>query len=137
MKFLTTGRIASRRPPGVPAPAAVRPVIDDTPTPPEHPGPPDSRPCTDLARLGTPATEVVIRWIGWHLLELVGVGVPAALAVTVSVWWGLLSVLAGALWAVHEIRIARRGRALSPTGRAATRRPGDATDGATDEEASA
>jgi hypothetical protein len=87
------------------------------PTPPEHLGPPISRPSTDLARPATPATEVVIRWIGWHLLELVGVGVPAALAFTVSLWWGLLSVLAGALWAVHETRIARRGRALAPTGR--------------------
>jgi hypothetical protein len=98
------------------------------PTPPEHPGPPNSGPSTDLARPATSTTEVVIRWIGWHLLELVGVGVPAALAVTVSVWWVLLAVPVGAPWAVHEIRIARRSRQLLP----ATGVAGQATTEATE-----
>jgi hypothetical protein len=56
--------------------------------------------------------DVVIRWVGWHLGELTGVGVPLVLAVTVSVWLALIGVLIGALWAMHEIRVSRRHRAL-------------------------
>lgn len=60
------------------------------------------------------ATDVVIRWVGWHLIELTGVGVPLVLAVTESVWCGLIGVLIGALWAVHEVRVSRRHRAALP-----------------------
>jgi hypothetical protein len=80
------------------------------PTPPEHPAPPTGRAGTAVAHPATCTTGVVIRWVGWHLLELVGVGVPLALALTVSLWWVLLAALVGALWAVHEIRLARHTR---------------------------
>lgn len=59
----------------------------------------------------------VVSWIGWHLGELLGVLVPAALAVWVTPWAAVVSVAAGAAWAVHEIHSARRpvtsGRSLS------------------------
>lgn len=47
------------------------------------------------------------QWIGWHLLELTAVGVPLALASTVSTWWLGLAVLAGALWIGHEVHLSR------------------------------
>ncbi|GAB2764035.1 hypothetical protein GCM10027174_45850 [Salinifilum aidingensis] len=47
------------------------------------------------------------QWLGWHLLELTAVGIPLALAITVSTWWWGLAVLAGALWLGHEIHLSR------------------------------
>jgi hypothetical protein len=83
------------------------PMPSDPATPPTPARTGLSAPCT--------ATEVVIRWVGWHLIELTGTGVPLVLALSVSVWWALIAVLTGALWMVHEVRIARRHRALPPT----------------------
>lgn len=54
--------------------------------------------------------EQAADWIGWHLTELLAVGVPAVLAVTVAVWLIGLSVLAGAVWAAAEIRGSRTTR---------------------------
>lgn len=54
--------------------------------------------------------DAVVHWLGWHLAELLGVGVPVALAVTVSVWWLALAAVTGAAWAAHELRVARRRR---------------------------
>ncbi|CUU61136.1 hypothetical protein Ga0074812_15726 [Parafrankia irregularis] len=54
--------------------------------------------------------EQVADWIGWHLAELLAVGVPLFLAATVAVWLIGLSALAGAVWAAAEIRAARAAR---------------------------
>lgn len=54
--------------------------------------------------------DAVVHWLGWHLAELLGVGVPLVLAVTVSVWWLVLAATAGAAWGAHELRVARRRR---------------------------
>lgn len=65
-------------------------------------------------------TDRVMCWVGWHLGELLGVGVPLVLAVTISGWFVLLSVLVLAGWVAHEERTARRqqvmraGRAVLP-----------------------
>jgi hypothetical protein len=56
-----------------------------------------------------------VAWLGWHVLELAGVGVPLGLAVTVDGWFAVLAVAAGAGWTGHEIQLARRHRALRTT----------------------
>ncbi|PRX43840.1 hypothetical protein B0I33_1133 [Prauserella shujinwangii] len=68
----------------------------------------------ERARLEGQATRTdrVVSWIGWHVGELVAVGVPLLLAATVSVWLAVVSVLAGAAWGVHEFRHARQQRAI-------------------------
>ncbi|NIJ14303.1 hypothetical protein FHU38_004647 [Saccharomonospora amisosensis] len=57
-------------------------------------------------------TDRVVSWIGWHIGELVAVGVPLLLAATVTVWLATLSLLAGTAWAIHETRQARAQRAI-------------------------
>ena len=57
-------------------------------------------------------TTQVSRWVTWHAAELVALGVPVVLAITVSAWFWALAVLAGAGWAVHEIRQQRRRKRL-------------------------
>lgn len=57
-----------------------------------------------------PAKERAVEWVGWHLLELVGVAAPAVLAGTVSGWFGLVSAAVGGGWAAHELRSARHQR---------------------------
>ncbi|CUU57835.1 hypothetical protein Ga0074812_11537 [Parafrankia irregularis] len=74
--------------------------------------------------------EQVADWIGWHLAELLAVGVPLFLAVTVAGWLIGLSALAGAVWAAAEIRAARAARpeldTTTPAGRPAlSDRPAD------------
>jgi len=49
-------------------------------------------------------------WIGWHLIELAAVGVPAVLAVTVAVWLACLSAVAALAWTAAEIRATRTAR---------------------------
>ncbi len=60
--------------------------------------------------------EQVADWVGWHLVELVAVGVPVVLALTVAAWLIAVSALAGAVWATAEVRAARRGRARLAAG---------------------
>lgn len=57
-------------------------------------------------------TDRVVSWIGWHIGELVAVGVPLLLAATVTVWLAALSLLAGTAWAIHETHQARTQRAI-------------------------
>ena len=71
--------------------------------------------------------ESVAAWLGWHAAELVGVGVPLALAL-VSAWFVVLAVPAAGLWAVQETRRAR----IRSGGRAALTSP-DATSGRDEE----
>ncbi|WP_019810206.1 hypothetical protein [Saccharomonospora halophila] len=79
----------------------------------EHTGP-CSTPSrdTDRTQHESTRTDVVVTWIGWHLGELLAVGVPLVLALSVSLWFLGLAVLIGATWAVHEVRLAREQRAL-------------------------
>lgn len=58
-----------------------------------------------------------VQWIGYHLGELAGVAVPAALAVTVSVWFALVAVLVAVGWIAHEVRVHRHRLALTATHR--------------------
>jgi hypothetical protein len=76
----------------------------------------------------------VVQWIGWHLAELVGVLVPGVLAVTLSLWWVVLSVVIAAGWLTHEVGLHRRRRALAAarprqamTGPPSTQRSGKAS----------
>lgn len=73
----------------------------------------------------------LVQWIGWHLGELAGVTVPAVLAVLVWPWFGLVTVLVGLAWLTHEVRLARRRRALTTAGQRAliTASPADQRDG--------
>jgi hypothetical protein len=85
------------------------------PTPHDPSSPATAGQSTDLALpTALPLTDLVIRWVGWHLLELTALGVPTALAVTVSPWWAAPAVLVGGLWVTHEIRLTRRHR-VAPT----------------------
>ena len=54
----------------------------------------------------------VTRWVAWHAAETAALGVPAVLALTVSAWFWAVVVVAGAGWAVHELRQQRRLRTL-------------------------
>jgi hypothetical protein len=69
-----------------------------------------------------------VQWIGYHLGELAGVVVPAALAVTVSWWFALLAVLITAGWITHELRLHRHRRALTAAHRQALPGPDIASD---------
>lgn len=60
-----------------------------------------------IPRGGTRSDRVVV-WIGWHLGELVGVGVPAVLAVAVHPLWAVPAGLVAAGWIANEIRVARQ-----------------------------
>ena len=50
----------------------------------------------------------VASWIGWHLLELTGVTVPAMAAVTLTPWAWVACGLVTAGWTAHDLRAARR-----------------------------
>lgn len=47
-------------------------------------------------------------WCGAHAIELAGVGVPLIGGVVFTPWLDLLSALAAALWARHEVLVHRR-----------------------------
>jgi hypothetical protein len=67
-------------------------------------------------------TDRVVCWVGWHLGELIGVGLPLVLAVYVSGWFVVVSVVVLVGWVAHEVRtvrrppqmVARTGRAVLP-----------------------
>jgi hypothetical protein len=86
---------------------------DRRPTPPPNP----VRPGLAGTPPGTvsPSGRRVAAWMGWHVLELTGVSVPLALAVTTNGWWAVLAGAVGAGWAGHEVQLARRHRTLRPT----------------------
>ncbi|TKG67523.1 hypothetical protein [Prauserella endophytica] len=71
-------------------------------------------------------TDDAVSWVGYHLIELLAVGLPLLLAVTITVWLLPLSVLAAGLWAGHAVqaRRARRRQASAPVQRAETAAPG-------------
>jgi hypothetical protein len=76
-------------------------------------GPPPSFGASGAA--GVPSAEQaesVAAWLRWHAIELVGVGVPLALAL-VSVWFVVLAVPAAGLWVINETR-QRRAALTSP-----------------------
>lgn len=58
--------------------------------------------------------DAAIRWVGWHFVELAGVGVPLVLAATNNTWWLMAAALSGSAWGAHEWRLARRRTALQP-----------------------
>lgn len=68
-------------------------------------------------------TDAVVSWIGWHLGELTGVGVPVVLAVTAHPLWVVPAGLVAAGWIAHEVRLARRGRTKSTNWTSADDRP--------------
>ncbi|PXY17888.1 hypothetical protein BAY59_35465 [Prauserella coralliicola] len=76
-------------------------------------------------------TDAAVSWIGWHIGELVAVGLPLLLAVTVT-WWLLgLSVLAGGVWVLHEARTRREQQQVRQQGALP---PAPADQDATDDE---
>jgi hypothetical protein len=72
-------------------------------------------------------TDQAVAWVGWHLAEIAGVTVPLVLALTVTAWLAVVSVLVAGAWAAHEIRLHRRRRALTaaPTRPSVTTGPAD------------
>lgn len=58
-------------------------------------------------------SKSVMSWIGWHIGELAGMIVPGVIALTVTRWAAVVSAVVAATWAVHEVRSARRGPAIS------------------------
>jgi hypothetical protein len=66
----------------------------------------------------------VALWTVYHVLEIGGVVVPMVLAAMFTHWFALVSAIVAAVWAVIEIRVARRAAALR-----ATRVPGQITTG--------
>lgn len=60
----------------------------------------------------SPHADSVVSWIGWHTGELAGVIVPGLVALTVTPWAAVVSAVVAAIWAVHEVRFARRQRAI-------------------------
>jgi hypothetical protein len=75
-------------------------------------------------------TDSAIRWVVFHAGELLGIAVPLLLAVSVAAWFGLLAVVTGAWWVVHEVRDTRRQREIrAAAGRQlGTRNPVPSTD---------
>lgn len=53
---------------------------------------------------GQTRTARTVVWLGCHLGELTGVGVPGVLAVTDSPWWATLSGAVALVWVAHEYR---------------------------------
>lgn len=53
---------------------------------------------------GQTRTARTVVWLGCHLGELAGVGVPGVLAATVSPWWATLSGAVALVWVAHEYR---------------------------------
>lgn len=53
-------------------------------------------------RAGQTRTARTVVWLGCHLGELAGVGVPGVLAATVSPWWATLSGAVALVWVAHE-----------------------------------
>jgi hypothetical protein len=93
----------------VATPNAMRPGPDREPWQPDpHPAMQPGLPAVVRARHG----RRIVAWLGWHVLELAGVGVPLGLALTVDGWWAVLAVAAGVGWTGHELQLARRHRAL-------------------------
>jgi hypothetical protein len=76
-------------------------------------------------------TDRVVSWVGWHLGELAGVGVPTVLAATVHPWWTVPAVVVALGWVAHEVRLSRRVKALR-TGAAAHSAPAGQVDERTD-----
>lgn len=74
----------------------------------------DGRRCPRVPGASTRADKVV-SWIGWHIGELAGVIVPGVVALSVTPWAAAVSVVAGAGWAMHEVRLARQQRAIGET----------------------
>lgn len=64
----------------------------------------------------TQPTGGLADWIGWHLGELLAVGVPAVLAVAVAGWLISLSIAAAAVWSVVEVHHRRDRRELPAAG---------------------
>jgi hypothetical protein len=59
----------------------------------------------------------VCTWAAWHAAELSALGIPSAMALTVSAWFWAVTAASGAGWAVHEVRQQHRRRALNTTTR--------------------
>ncbi|SFJ91173.1 hypothetical protein SAMN05421835_110177 [Amycolatopsis sacchari] len=53
-----------------------------------------------------------ISWAGWHLGEIAGVTVPLGLALTVWDGFYAFSGVAAVCWAVHEVRLQLKQRAI-------------------------
>ncbi|SNR87411.1 hypothetical protein SAMN06265360_12633 [Haloechinothrix alba] len=56
-----------------------------------------------------------VTWLGWHVPELAVLAVPTALAVLVSPWWVVVSVLGVALWVARSARLRARARPTTAT----------------------
>ncbi|MFL6127235.1 hypothetical protein [Actinophytocola sp.] len=59
-----------------------------------------------------PRTDSLVSWIGWHIGEVAGVMLPGLVALTVTPWAAAVSAVVAVIWAVHEVRLGRRQRAI-------------------------
>lgn len=84
------------------------------PLPAPVPGPPPSFGASSSpVRWEGEASDPLVVWVRWHLVELAGVGAPLVLAVTVSWWFAVLAAGAAGAWAAQENRQAHRHRRLN------------------------
>ena len=61
---------------------------------------------------GTARVDSAVSWFGWHIGELTCVFVPGIVALLVTPWAAVVSVVVAAIWAVHEVRLARRQQVI-------------------------
>lgn len=87
----------------------------------------DARDATRPAGRAVRDRSPVVEWIGYHLGELFGTTVTAGLAVTVSGWFALATLVIAAGWATHELRLRRHRRALTAAYRPVITGPDRAT----------
>jgi hypothetical protein len=55
----------------------------------------------------------IASWIGWHTLELSTLTGSLTLAMWITGWFTIPAALITILWSAHEIRVARRQRAMT------------------------
>lgn len=86
---------------------------EQNPTPPALPRAELTPPAQQVVNGEVTRTDRVVSWIGWHIGELTGVGLPALAAITVNGWIGIVSGVVAAGWGAHEARVVSAQRRLA------------------------
>lgn len=87
-------------------------------------GPLTRRASTDVTSTGPAgptATQRTAVWFGCHLGEVVAIAITGSLAVTVTPWFAVVTVLVALVWATHEYRAHRSNGTTTNETREGTR----------------